>query len=62
MSVLCFDGEIIQIPEYIVRIVKRAQEIIASESEGKPTINILDGEVLSRSQTDGKKLYTCRFP
>ena len=62
MSVLCFDGEIIQIPEYIVRIVKRAQEIIASENEGKPTINILDGEVLSRSQTDGKKLYTCRFP
>lgn len=52
MSVLCFDGEIIQIPEYIVRIVKRAQEIIASENEGKPTINILDGEVLSRSQTD----------
>ncbi|CAC5411092.1 unnamed protein product [Mytilus coruscus] len=52
MSVLCFDGEIIQIPEYIVRIVKRAQEIIANENEGKPTINILDGEVLSKSHTD----------
>jgi hypothetical protein len=58
MSLLLFDGEVIEIPEYIVRIVNKAQEIVASDADGKrsPVLNLLDVDVLSKFRTDGNIL------
>jgi len=60
MSLLLFDGEVIEIPEYIVRIVNKAQEFVASDADGQrsPVLNLLDVDVLSKFRTDGNILYT----
>ena len=58
MSLLLFDGEVIEIPDYIIRIVNKAQEIVASDADGQrsPVLNLLDVDVLSKFRTDG--IYT----
>lgn len=54
MSLLLFDGEVIEIPDYIIRIVNKAQEIVASDADGQrsPVLNLLDVDVLSKFRTD----------
>lgn len=61
MSLLLFDGEVIEIPQYIVRIVNKAQEIITSDADGQrsPVLNLLDVDVLSKFRTDGNIHYVC---
>lgn len=57
MSLLLCDGEIIEIPEYILRIVHRAQEIVSGENENQISpFNLENSDVLSTWSKDDSEL------